>query len=247
MVAPTWECNIVVRNKDDELIYPIPTEGSEEAYHVNPTDYVEYEVKTYADNGKLASDKINLHMLELTFHDDNPEEPVFEKLYDIPLTTNNDGYLKGKQKIPIWVKNKVIVFALTYGYDNSTNMSDEQKKREARQKMGYEILSYGAILATIVAAPFTGGASLAGTGPLAAGLLVADIAAGVFFENRHLFMGNLGRNKYGDKFPSQGYAQVIGMAVSPLPAESRKELLLNVVMIGAIISGFMAIKKYIYG
>ena len=58
-------------------------------------------------------------------------------------------------------------------------------------------------------------------------------------------MGVIGENKYGNKSPEGGYYKVIGMGVESMPEEAKRERLLNVVMLGTIVTGFMAVRSYL--
>ena len=101
--------------------------------------------------------------------------------------------------------------------------------------------------ASVGLAPFTGGGSLAGLAVVAGSpaFVVAEVAVGAFIYNRHLLMGNIGKNKYGNKFPEGGYYNVIGLGVESMPEEVKRERLLNVVMLGTIVTGFMAVRSYL--
>jgi len=251
MVAPTWRCTIQVLNKEGSAIQPVSTtDNGQPLYQVNPTDYISYEVQTFADNGKLASDKFSLIMMEMN-QKSQDEEPTFQNIYDITINTDTNGYKKGTQRIPNYLKGKIVLFALTYGYDNSTNISDNQKKREGREKMALGVVSAVGLAAIAAAsvglAPFTGGGSLAGLAVVAGSktFLVAEVAVAAFIYNRHLLMGNIGKNKYGNKFPEGGYYNVIGMGVESIPEQTKREMILNVVMLGAIVTGFMAVRSYL--
>jgi hypothetical protein len=251
MVAPTWRCTIQVLNKTGNVVQPVSTtDTGQPLYQVNPTDYISYEVQTFADNGKLASDKFGLIMMELNQKNED-EEPTFQNVYDITMNTDSNGYKKGTQRIPNYLTGKIVLFALTYGYDNSSNISDYQKKKEGREKMAFGVVSAVGIAAIAAAsiglAPFTGGGSLAGLAVVASSpaFVVAEVAVGTFIYNRHLLMGNIGENKYGNKFPEGGYYNVIGMGVESMPEEAKRERLLNVVMLGTIVTGFMAVRSYL--
>ena len=91
MVAPTWRCTIQVLNKTGNVVQPVSTtDTGQPLYQVNPTDYISYEVQTFADNGKLASDKFGLIMMELNQKNED-EEPTFQNVYDITMNTDSNG------------------------------------------------------------------------------------------------------------------------------------------------------------
>ena len=137
-------------------------------------------------------------------------------------------------------------FAITYGYDDSLNISERQKLKQSRNKIILKGVEYATLIAG-VALIATGVGAGAGAGLITAGrvigatevaIMITDIAYEQQIKNRQL-----GKNKYGDKFDGLSINSA-GLVVSPLPSEIKRKWLLNMVALGASISAFMAIRKH---
>ena len=64
MVAPIMESNIKIFDESGEEIQPAVT-GQTNAYLVSGADNIDYEIRTYADNGQLASDFVEIELYEV--------------------------------------------------------------------------------------------------------------------------------------------------------------------------------------
>lgn len=245
MVAPFMESSITLFDESGNQIQPAVT-GEVNAYLVSGADKIEYEIRTYADNGRLASDYVEIELYEVKTNEAE-DELIINTLVWRELQTDSNGYIKGNLKVPLWAANKILGFAITYGYDDSLNISERQKLKQARNKIILKGVEYTTLIAG-VALIATGVGAGAGAGLITAGrvitateiaVLITDIAYEQQIKNRQL-----GKNKYGDKFEGLSVNSA-GLVVSPLPAELKRKWLLNMVALGASISGFMLIRKHL--
>jgi len=221
--------------------------GETNAYFVSGADKIDYEIRTYADNGRLASDYVEIELYEVKTNEAE-DELIINTLVWRELQTDSNGYLQGNLKVPWWASNKILGFAITYGYDDSLNISEREKLKQARTK----IILKGAEYATLIAAVAlcstgvgcgVGALLLTGAGRVLTiteiAVLVADVAYEQQINNRQL-----GKNKYGDKFDGLSIKSA-GLVVSPLTAELKRKWLLNMAALGATISAFMLIRKHL--
>ena len=245
MVAPIMESSIKIFDETGEEIQPAVT-GQTNAYLVSGADKIDYEIRTYADNGQLASDYVEIELYEVKTNEAE-DELIINTLVWRELQTNSNGYLEGSLKVPWWAANKILGFSITYGYDDSLNISERQKLKQPRNKIILKGAEYATLIAG-VALIATGVGAGAGAGLITAGrvigatevaIMITDIAYEQQIKNRQL-----GKNKYGDKFDGLSINSV-GLVVSPLPSEIKRKWLLNMVALGASISGFMLIRKHL--
>ena len=244
MVAPVMESSIKIFDESGEEIQPAVT-GQTNAYLVRGADNIDYEIRTYADNGQLASDFVEIELYEVKTNEAE-DELIINTLVWRELQTDGNGYLQGSLKVPWWAANKILGFAITYGYDDSLNISERQKLKQSRNKIILKGVEYATLIAG-VALIATGVGAGAGAGLITAGrvigatdvaIMIIDIAYEQQIKSRQL-----GKNKYGDKFDGLSINSV-GLVVSPLPSEIKRKWLLNMVALGASISAFMAIRKH---
>lgn len=245
MVAPYMESSIKLLDDLGNEIQPAVT-GETNAYFVSGADKIDYEIRTYADNGRLASDYVEIELYEVKTNEAE-DELIINTLVWRELQTDSNGYLQGNLKVPWWAANKILGFAITYGYDDSLNISERQKLKQARNKIILKGADYAVLIAG-VALIATGVGAGVGAGLIAAGrvitateiaLVITEIAYEQQINNRQL-----GKNKYGDKFDGLSIKSA-GLVVSPLTAELKRKWLLNMAALGATISAFMLIRKHL--
>ena len=73
------------------------------------------------------------------------DELIINTLVWRELQTDSNGYLQGSLKVPWWAANKILGFAITYGYDDSLNISERQKLKQARNKIILKGVEYATL------------------------------------------------------------------------------------------------------
>lgn len=240
------ESSIKLFDESGDEIQPAVT-GETNAYFVSGADKIDYEIRTYADNGQLASDYVEIELYEVKTNEAE-DELIINTLVWRELQTDSNGYLQGNLKVPWWVSNKILGFAITYGYDDSLNISEREKLKQARNKIilkgaDYAVLIAGVALCSTGVGCSVGAMLLTGAGRV---VTVTEIAVfvGEMAYDHQINNRQLGKNKYGDKFDGLSVNSA-GLVVSPLPAELKRKWLLNMVALGASISAFMLIRKHL--
>ena len=69
MVAPFMESSIKLLDDLGNEIQPAVT-GETNAYLVSGADKIDYEIRTYADNGQLASDYVEIELYEIKINEE---------------------------------------------------------------------------------------------------------------------------------------------------------------------------------